>query len=103
MIGAARQMRKDVAERMPLGRRCGEAAGGMRFRRQRVIGPYIVDFCCLDQKLVVEVDGSHHHEAEYVAYDEDRTRFLEGHGYRVLRFDNADVLSDVEAVVRPDQ
>ena len=101
MIGAARQLRKEAteAERVLWEALRRKQAGGMRFRRQRVIGPYIVDFCCLDQKLVVEVDGSHHHEAEYVAYDEDRTRYLESYGFRVLRFDNAEVLRDVEGVV----
>ena len=57
---------------------------GYRFRRQRPIGPYIVDFVCLKASLIVEVDGGQH--AEQVAKDEARTRFLEKEGFRVIRF-----------------
>ena len=102
MIGAARQLRKDAteAERVLWEALRRKQADGMRFRRQRVIGPYIVDFCCLTHRLVVEVDGAHHGETEYLAYDEDRTRYLEGHGFRVLRFENLVVMNDVDGVVR---
>ena len=71
----------------------------LKFVRQEPIGPYIVDFCCLSHKLIVEVDGAHHHESDHRAYDEDRTAYLEANGFRVLRFDNADVMQDVEGVV----
>lgn len=74
-------------------------AEGLRFRRQRVIGPYIVDFCCLSEKLIVEVDGGHHHEVDHIAYDADRTEFLEGYGFRVARFDNEEISEDVDGVV----
>jgi 5-methyltetrahydrofolate--homocysteine methyltransferase len=101
MVGAARELRKNPTEAETV---LWEAlrrkqAEGMRFRRQRVIGPYIVDFCCLDKKLIVEVDGAHHYEDEGKVYDSDRTAFLEGHGFRVMRFENADVLNDVDGVV----
>jgi very-short-patch-repair endonuclease len=72
---------------------------GMRFRRQRVIGPYIVDFCCLEHRIIVEVDGAHHLAAEVNAYDEERSRYLETYGFRVLRFGNEAVLRDIDAVI----
>ena len=68
-----------------------------RFRRQLVIGSYIVDFCCPSQKLIVEVDGGQHQDN--FEEDEMRTRWLEKQGFRVLRFWNNQVLSSVEAVV----
>lgn len=67
-----------------------------RFRRQVPFHPYVADFASHGAKLVIEVDGSQH--AEAVAYDERRTRYLESRGYRVLRFWNRDVLTNIEAV-----
>jgi len=57
---------------------------------------YVVDFFCPDAKLVVEVDGGQHAES---ASDAARTRWLEGHGYRVIRFWNNDVLANTEGVL----
>ena len=70
--------------------------GGHKFRRQHSVGAFIVDFVCVEQKLVIELDGGYH---DYVA-EEDlaRQKSLERAGYRVLRFANEDVLADVEAV-----
>jgi len=70
---------------------------GCRFRRQHVLGCYIVDFACLERRLVIEVDGCQH--AERQIYDEQRTRWLKAQGYRVLRFTNDEVQSELEAVV----
>ena len=69
---------------------------GLRFRRQAPIGPYIVDFVCYSEKLVIEVDGGQH--AVQVDRDTARTRWLESQGFRVLRFWNNDVLGNSEAV-----
>ena len=63
----------------------------LRFQRQKVIGSYIVDFYCHAAKLVIELDGSQHNEESAKLYDEERTRFLEAAGLRVIRFPNADV------------
>ena len=71
---------------------------GYRFRRQRPIGPYIVDFVCLQVSLIIEVDGGQH--AEQIAKDEARTRFLEKEGFRVIRFWNNDVLANTDGVVK---
>jgi very-short-patch-repair endonuclease len=71
---------------------------GVNFRRQHAIGNCIVDFCCIEQKLVIELDGSQHLEQE--EYDADRTAFLESRGYRVIRFWNSEVMNDIEGVMR---
>jgi very-short-patch-repair endonuclease len=71
---------------------------GSTFRRQHAIGNYIVDFCAPRRKLIIELDGSQH--LEQAEYDNERTRYLEAHGYRVLRFWNNDVMQDTENVVK---
>ena len=63
-----------------------------RFRRQYVIGNYIVDFYCHQVKLVVELDGSHHCTPEEKEYDQKRTAYLETQGLKVVRFSNLDVM-----------
>jgi very-short-patch-repair endonuclease len=71
---------------------------GLKFRRQHVIGQYVVDYFCQSQRLVIELDGdSHDGMAEA---DIRRQAHLESHGYRVLRFLNDDVLNDLEPVLR---
>ena len=68
-----------------------------KFRRQHPIPPYVVDFVCLEKKLIVEADGGQH--AEQQTYDEKRTAFLEAQGFRVLRFWNNEVLTEPETVI----
>ena len=63
-----------------------------RFRRQYVIGNYIADFYCHRARLVVELDGSQHYDAESVVYDRKRTEYLRSQGLEVLRFSNLDVM-----------
>jgi very-short-patch-repair endonuclease len=70
---------------------------GWKFRRQHEIDRYVVDFVCPDTALVVELDGSQH--LEQVGYDARRTARLEAHGYRVLRFWDNDVLTNIEGVL----
>ena len=70
---------------------------GAKFARQVPIGPYIVDFCCRELKLIVELDG-HSHDVQ-PERDVWRDRYLAEEGYRVLHFTNADVLGNVEGVV----
>ncbi|MGE0825390.1 MAG: endonuclease domain-containing protein [Candidatus Binatia bacterium] len=69
---------------------------GYKFRRQQPLGPYVVDFVCLEQKLIIEVDGGQH--STQVPYDQKRSIWLETHGFRVLRFWNNEVLKEVEMV-----
>jgi very-short-patch-repair endonuclease len=70
---------------------------GSHFRRQVQIGPYIADFACHRLKLVIEIDGSQH--GSQVAKDEARTRRLKSEGYRVMRFWNNEVFSNIEGVL----
>lgn len=71
---------------------------GYKFRRQQLIGPYIVDFVCFEDGLVLELDGGQH--GDQVAYDAERSVWLRTQGFRVLRFWNHEILQDVEAVTR---
>ena len=68
------------------------ALDGLHIRRQHRIGPYVVDFCCVSARLVVEVDGRVHADPDRRALDAYRDAFLREHGYRVLRFSNTAVL-----------
>ena len=70
-----------------------------RFRRQHPIGPYIVDFICLELGLVIELDGGQHNLVDVVDGDRIRSGYLAKHGYRILRFWNNDVLGDTDAVL----
>lgn len=72
---------------------------GLKFRRQLPIGPYIVDFVCLDQRLVIEVDGSRHNQLEGQLQDEARTAYLAREGFRVIRVWNNDVMGRMDAVL----
>ncbi|WP_375598624.1 endonuclease domain-containing protein [Devosia sp. Naph2] len=71
---------------------------GLHWRRQAPIGPYVVDFVCKSRKLIVEIDGDTHYSDTGVAHDAQRTAYLAGRGYRVLRFTNADVMQRGEGV-----
>ncbi len=62
-----------------------------RFLRQRVIGNYIVNFCCPKLKLIIEVDGEQHYMPENEKYENNRTAFLEQSGYKIIRFYNSDI------------
>ena len=69
-----------------------------KFRRQRPFGKFIADFYCAELKLVIEVDGDSHFSEQGVAYDIERTQFLESIGLGVLRFTNDEVFKNLEAV-----
>ena len=73
---------------------------GLKFRRQHPIGDYIADFLCLSEKLVIEVDGGYHNEPQQQQEDQWRTEFLQSKGYRVIRFKNEDVDTEVKGVIR---
>ena len=63
----------------------------VKIYKQRIIGRFIVDFYCASAKLVIELDGSQHYEPQGIAYDRERSAFLEGLGLEVLRFSNRDI------------
>jgi very-short-patch-repair endonuclease len=74
-----------------------KAIGGLRFRRQYPIGDYIADFVCLPARLIIEVDGGQHAERE--REDAQRPAWLEGQGFRVIRFWNNEVMETMEHVI----
>ena len=70
-----------------------------KFNRQHIIGDYIVDFVCIEKKLVVEVDGGYHSEYEQIEKDEFRTERLNEMGFTVIRFSNEEVLGNTPSVI----
>jgi very-short-patch-repair endonuclease len=71
-----------------------------QFYRQKVIGPYIVDFFCHKAGLVIEVDGGQHFESPGLKMDEHRDEYLQKLGLRILRFNNLDVLKNMDGVLQ---
>ncbi|GAA4438189.1 endonuclease domain-containing protein [Bremerella cremea] len=71
--------------------------GGLEFRRQHAIDPWIVDFVCLEKSLILEIDGGYHDKSQ--AEDLRRQDDLEARGFQVLRFQNEEVLTNLEGVV----
>jgi very-short-patch-repair endonuclease len=71
---------------------------GAKFRRQRTIGPFTVDFYCLQLKLAVEIDGAQHREEDGLLRDGARDAFLNAKGITVLRFTNREALADTPGV-----
>ena len=84
------------AERLLWARLRQRQLDGFKFRRQHPIGRFIVDFVCIEARVVVEIDGGQH--AEQGLRDEARTAWLNGRGYRILRFWNNEVLQATDAV-----
>ena len=72
---------------------------GYKFRRQAVVGEYIVDFLCFAEKLIVEADGGGHSEDASSAYQKRRTAYLQAQGYRILRFWNTDIIQNTDLVL----
>jgi very-short-patch-repair endonuclease len=77
----------------------GSQLQGRKFRRQHSVGPYILDFYCPAEHLAVEVDGAEHYTAEGAANDAERTAFLETHQIQVIRFENEEVLRDLDMIL----
>jgi very-short-patch-repair endonuclease len=72
---------------------------GYQFYRQRVIGNYIVHFCSLSLKMVIEIDGSQHYSDEGIASDKTRDQYLQNCGLKVLRFNDYEILTNINGVV----
>ncbi len=75
----------------------GNKLSGVNFRRQCTIGCCVPDFCAINEKLVIELDRSHHLEKE--KYEEERTRYFESRRYQVIRFWNNEVINNIESVI----
>ena len=97
MLTRAKQLRRTMtdAEKKLWAALRDRRLSGYKFRKQQPIGPYIVDFVCQEEALIIEADGSQHFENDY---DERRDAFLQSAGYRVLRFWNNDILSNMRGV-----
>lgn len=95
----ARRLRRDQtdSERLLWTHLRARQMCGVKFRRQYPIGEYIVDFCCPERKVVVEIDGGQH--TVQVAKDQRREAYLINKGYRVLRFWNHEVLNHFDSVL----
>jgi very-short-patch-repair endonuclease len=95
----ARTLRKKQtdAERLLWGQLRAGRLGEVKFRRQHSVGPYFADFCSIEEKLIVELDGGQH--AIRCAEDATRTDFLEKRGFKVIRFWDHEVLQSLEAVL----
>jgi very-short-patch-repair endonuclease len=72
---------------------------GKKFRRQHSIGNYIVDFYCASDRVAIELDGKQHFTEEAMLYDAKRTAYLETLNIKVIRFENARVFEDIQAVL----
>ena len=94
----ARDLRRDQtdAERKLWNRIRSRSIDGCKFVRQEPIGPYFVDFVCRERRLIIELDGGQHAESKK---DAIRDQWLVDHRYRVLRFWNNDVLSNIDGVL----
>ncbi|AFY55858.1 hypothetical protein Riv7116_3402 [Rivularia sp. PCC 7116] len=71
--------------------------GGFKFRRQHPLGRFILDFYCAKCRLVIEVDGEIHHNRQ--DYDTERTKYLQSYGYTILRFQNHEVIQNLDEVL----
>jgi very-short-patch-repair endonuclease len=98
----ARRLRSNLtdAEQWLWNRLRGKQILGIQFYRQRLIGNYIVDFYAPRARLVIEVDGAHHLDTLQVQYDQRRSEYMERLGLKVLRFDDRQVLLEVESVMQ---
>lgn len=97
----SRELRKEQteAEKLLWSRLRNNQLCGVKFRRQQPVGNYIVDFVSLDKKLIIEIDGGQHDEITIRTKDQQRTIYLEGRGFKVMRFWNNDVLKNTEGVL----
>lgn len=97
-VDRARQLRRDAPEpERRLLRAIREALPNHKWQHQSPVGPYYVDILCFSERLAIEVDGDTHADSE--RYDATRTHFIEGEGFRVVRFSNSDVMQNVEGVI----
>ncbi|MGB7292739.1 MAG: endonuclease domain-containing protein [Thermodesulfobacteriota bacterium] len=98
LVNRARNLRKNPteAERKLWAHLRLRQIGGYKFRRQHPLGPFIVDFVCIEKRLIVEVDGGQHDEKRF--YDAKRNEWLEEREFKVIRFWNNEVLRDIEIV-----
>jgi very-short-patch-repair endonuclease len=100
IIAAARQLRQNLtpAEQILWQSLKNRQLNGLKFRCQHPVGSFIVDFYCPQCRLVIELDGEIHQQQ--LEYDIARTKQLNNFGYRVIRFDNREVMTDLNHVLK---
>ena len=101
MLARSRELRRNStdAERLLWRRLRNRQLRGAKFRRQRLFGPYILDFYSIEHGLAVEADGGQHHTPDGLARDAARDRYLRRKGVRVLRFSDSDIPQRIENVL----
>ena len=97
LAGAQRARMSDAERKLWFAVRA-RRLGGLKFRRQHPMGPYVADFYCAEAGLVVEVDGNHHSEPAQVEHDEVRDDWMTTQGLNVLRFTVYEILQNFDAV-----
>ena len=97
----ARDLRKNMtdAERLLWSKIQGKQLWGLQFYRQKTIDNFIVDFYCPRADLVIDVDGGQHYTEDGLEKDKSRDQYLNAIGLRVMRFNNLDVLKNIEGVI----
>jgi very-short-patch-repair endonuclease len=100
-LSRRRQLRSNLtrAEALLWANLKSSALDGKKFRRQHSIGPYIADFYCPECRVIIELDGAGHYGVLRQERDDERTRFLEDLGIRVIRFENRQVFENLERVL----
>jgi very-short-patch-repair endonuclease len=98
----AQKLRRELteAERILWSRLKGRQLGGWQFRIQHPVSPYILDFAVVPLRIAVELDGETHSTADERRHDERRRASLEGRGWTILRFWNAEVYRNLDGVLR---
>jgi len=93
LLQRARELRKNLTpqERKLWSVLRNSQIKGYKFKRQVPIGNYIADFVCEEKMLIIEIDGGQHNEIDNIAYDKERTAYLNSRGFNVIRFWNNDV------------
>ncbi|MDR2232276.1 MAG: leucine--tRNA ligase [Tannerella sp.] len=101
-IDNARRMRKAQtdAENILWNNLKNRSINGLKFRRQHLIDQFIVDFVCLEKKIVIEIDGEYHNSPEQQEYDKNRSQYLNDNGFQVIRFTNNEIFFDLENVIK---
>lgn len=100
-ISFRRKLRREMtpAEKLFWAKVVANQFYNLKFRRQHAVGNYIVDFYCPEKKLIVEIDGDTHAETLAMANDVSRENYLRSFGYSVVRYNNRDVINNIDGVL----
>jgi len=93
------RQRQTEAEKTLWARLRNRQLEGVKFRRQQPIGRYVVDFTSFENRIIVEIDGGQHNGRGIMEKDKERTLWLKGEGYHILRFWNNEILKNIDGVL----